>query len=67
MMMSLHERQARAKMAAFRKKYGVEGAVLTGPATKEEMHAAREAMGNPETHEEWLTACKAAREKQGDD
>jgi hypothetical protein len=61
MRMSNRERIARAAINAFREKHGVLGAVLTGPATKEEMEAAREALGHPETHEEWLQACQDSR------
>jgi hypothetical protein len=52
---------------AFRAKHGLTGLVSTGPATAEEMEAARGYLGEPQTHEEWLAACKAQRAKEGVD
>lgn len=40
-------------MGVFRAKHGLTNTVSTGPATAEEMEAARVAMGNPQTHEAW--------------
>jgi len=45
-------------IAAVRAKHGIVNAVDTGPATWEDIVAARTQMGNPETHEDWLKGCK---------
>ena len=51
------------RMEEFRKQYGLVNLESTGPATWEEIEQARGALGEPKTHEEWLEACKLAREK----
>jgi hypothetical protein len=45
-------------MAAWHAKHGLTNMVSTGPASPEEMEAARGYLGNPQTHEEWLQACQ---------
>jgi hypothetical protein len=51
-------------MAAWRAEHGLANAVSTGPATAEEIEAARGYLGEPQTHEEWLAACKRGRDVQ---
>lgn len=49
-------------MAAFRKKHGLAKAQSTGPASRGEIEEARNILGEPKTHEEWLAACRRARD-----
>ncbi|MFC1482593.1 hypothetical protein ACFL51_02185 [Myxococcota bacterium] len=58
------ERCYQEAMAAIRKRYGVDRAVDTGPATAQDIEAAREALGNPANHEGWQAVVTVRRRER---
>ena len=52
-------------MSEARARYGLTNMTASGPVSRAELDAAKGSLGSPKTHEEWLKACKAARERDG--